>query len=121
MFEVTGYEHPYILVTCRRTGETYRFLVGDDGALVHDDVGVDRLAEMVVGRDDRAVRQFQGAGTEPVEFAIDVEIAKLPLQLDGKPVRQRALAEIVREQERLAGVELLQRGDDLVQLGVHVD
>jgi hypothetical protein len=36
MFEVTRYEHPYIFVTSRGTGETYRFLVGDDGALVHD-------------------------------------------------------------------------------------
>ena len=36
MFEVTSYEHPLIFVTSRRTGETYRFLVGDDGALVND-------------------------------------------------------------------------------------
>jgi hypothetical protein len=36
MFEVTSYEHPVILVMSRRTGETYRFLVGEDGALVND-------------------------------------------------------------------------------------
>jgi hypothetical protein len=36
MFEVTSYEHPLIFVMNRRTGETYRFLVGEDGALVND-------------------------------------------------------------------------------------
>jgi hypothetical protein len=36
VFEVTSYEHPVILVMSRRTGETYRFLVGEDGALVND-------------------------------------------------------------------------------------
>lgn len=35
MFEVTSYEHPLIFVMSRRTGETYRFLVGEDGALVN--------------------------------------------------------------------------------------
>lgn len=35
MFEVTRYEPPYIFVMSRRTGETYRFLVGDDGTLEH--------------------------------------------------------------------------------------
>jgi hypothetical protein len=33
MFEVTKYEPPQIFVTSRRTGETYRFLVGIDGAV----------------------------------------------------------------------------------------
>ncbi len=36
MFEVTQYEPPYIFVRSRRTAETYRFLVGNDGALVHE-------------------------------------------------------------------------------------
>jgi hypothetical protein len=36
MFEVTSYEHPYIFVRCRRTFETYRFFVADDGTLEHD-------------------------------------------------------------------------------------
>jgi hypothetical protein len=36
MFEVTAYKPPYIFVTSRRTGETYQFLVGDDGTLAHD-------------------------------------------------------------------------------------
>lgn len=36
MFEVTGYLHPYIYVRCRRTGETYRFLVANDGTLEHE-------------------------------------------------------------------------------------
>ena len=35
MFEVTKYEPPYIFVTSRRTGETYMFVVGLDGALTH--------------------------------------------------------------------------------------
>lgn len=42
MFEVSGYEHPYIYVTCRRTAETYRFLVGNDGAVVHDGARFDQ-------------------------------------------------------------------------------
>jgi hypothetical protein len=36
MFEVAQYEPPYIFVRSRRTAETYRFLVGNDGALVND-------------------------------------------------------------------------------------
>lgn len=36
MFEVVRYQHPEIFVTSRRTGETYRFLVRDDGTLAHD-------------------------------------------------------------------------------------
>jgi hypothetical protein len=36
MLEVTRYEHPLILVTRRQTGESYRFLVGQNGALAGD-------------------------------------------------------------------------------------
>ena len=36
MFEVVQYEPPHIFVRCRRTGETYRFEVGGDGALEHE-------------------------------------------------------------------------------------
>lgn len=36
MFEVTKYEYPEIFVTCRRTGETYKFLVEGDGSLVRE-------------------------------------------------------------------------------------
>lgn len=42
MFVVTKYEHPYIFVTCRRTGETERLLVGDGGALTHDGTRFDQ-------------------------------------------------------------------------------
>lgn len=35
-FEVVRHEHPNILVVNRQTYETYRFTVGDDGALAHD-------------------------------------------------------------------------------------
>ena len=41
MFEVTRYEHPAIFVTSRRTGETFRFLVYDEGALVRGGTGID--------------------------------------------------------------------------------
>ena len=40
MFEVTRYEPPEIFVTSRRTGETYKFSVGGDGAVI-DDLFVD--------------------------------------------------------------------------------
>jgi hypothetical protein len=36
MFEVTRYEPPHVFVTKRQTGETYKLLVGNDGA-VHDE------------------------------------------------------------------------------------
>ena len=36
MLEVTRYEHPLLLVTRRQTGESYRFLVGQNGALASD-------------------------------------------------------------------------------------
>jgi len=42
MFEVLSYEHPYIFVRCRRTGETYRFFVPDDGALEHEGARFDQ-------------------------------------------------------------------------------
>ena len=35
-FRVVRYEHPDIFVVNRQTYETYRFTVGDDGALAHD-------------------------------------------------------------------------------------
>jgi hypothetical protein len=41
MFEVTGYRHPHIFVTSRRTGETYRFRVEDNGTLANDEVRFD--------------------------------------------------------------------------------
>ena len=36
-FEVVCHEHPNIFVVNRQTYETYRFTVGDDGALAHDE------------------------------------------------------------------------------------
>jgi hypothetical protein len=33
MFEVTRYEPPHVFVTKRQTGETYKVLVGIDGAV----------------------------------------------------------------------------------------
>lgn len=42
LFEVTSYEHPLIFVMSRRTGETYRFLVGNDGALINEGIQFDQ-------------------------------------------------------------------------------
>lgn len=42
MFEIARYEHPEIFVTSRRTGETYRFLVREDGTLAHDGTSFDQ-------------------------------------------------------------------------------
>ena len=42
MFEIAEYSHPHIFVRSRRTGETYRFLVGDDGALAHEGTSFDQ-------------------------------------------------------------------------------
>jgi hypothetical protein len=41
MFEVTRYEPPLVFVTKRQTGETYKFLLGMDGA-VKDEVLFDQ-------------------------------------------------------------------------------
>ena len=56
MYEVTKYEHPYILVRNRRTFETYKFLVGINGVLTpsesRSDLGDARRAAIfyLVGR-----------------------------------------------------------------------
>lgn len=42
MFEVTKYDPPFILVTCRRTGETYKFLVRPNGDVSHDEASLDQ-------------------------------------------------------------------------------
>jgi hypothetical protein len=42
MFEVTKYEFPNIFVTSRRTGETFKFLVGIEGALAHNQARFDQ-------------------------------------------------------------------------------
>jgi hypothetical protein len=41
MFEVVRYEHPEIFITSRRTGETYRFRVSEDGTLPNDAASFD--------------------------------------------------------------------------------
>src|SRR5258708_3221377 len=99
------------------------YLEGDkvvgDRALVHHDVGVNRFSEMIVGRDDGAVRQPQRAIAEPVVVAVDFPARELFFDMDGEPVRQRALAEILFEQKGLARVEFMECGDDLVEFGLH--
>ncbi len=42
MFEVVRYEHPEIFITSRRTGETYRFRVNEDGTVPHDGASLDQ-------------------------------------------------------------------------------
>jgi hypothetical protein len=42
MFEVTKYEFPHIFVTSRRTGETFKFLVGIEGALANSKTRLDQ-------------------------------------------------------------------------------
>ena len=42
MFEVSRYEHPHIFVTSRRTGETYHFLVDDDGSVSRQEPDFDQ-------------------------------------------------------------------------------
>jgi hypothetical protein len=44
MFEVTKYEFPHIFVTSRRTGETYKFLVGIEGLLANNKTRFDQRA-----------------------------------------------------------------------------
>ena len=77
-------------------------------ALVHDDVGINRFAEMIVGRDNRAMRQPQRSLAEPVIIAIDFPARKLLFAMHREPVRQRALTEILFQQEDLMRIKLLQ-------------
>jgi hypothetical protein len=63
-FEVVRHEHPNIFVVNRRTYETHRFTVGDDGALAPDgrwsDLGEARrtaMAFLARREKDRAPRQ----------------------------------------------------------------
>jgi hypothetical protein len=42
MFEVVRYEQPNIFVTSRRTGETYKFPVREDGTLAYTGTSVDQ-------------------------------------------------------------------------------
>src|SRR3954454_16642621 len=88
-------------------------------ALMHDNVGVNRLSQMIVCRDDGAVGQPQRPLAEPVVVAIDLPPRKLVFQMDGQPVRQRALAQIMLEQEALAAIKLGERRHDFVQLRLH--
>ena len=58
-FEVVCHEHPNIFVVSRQTYETYRFTVGDDGALAHDEPRSDlgearRTAIAFLARSERA-------------------------------------------------------------------
>lgn len=42
MFEVTDYRHPRVFVTCRRTGETYLFVVEANGIVTRDELSSDQ-------------------------------------------------------------------------------
>src|SRR6476620_8908296 len=90
-----------------------------NGALVHHDVGIDGFGEMIVGRDDRPVRQPQRAVAEPVVFAVDLPARELLFEMHSKPVRQRAFPGFLFEQKGFMRVELVKCGDDLVQHGLH--
>ena len=70
-----------------------------DLAPMNDDVGIDRLGEVIVGRDDGAVGQLQRPLAKPVIVAIDVPAGKLPLEMHREAMGERALAEILLEQE----------------------
>src|SRR5689334_2143369 len=90
-----------------------------DLALMHDDVGIDRFAEMVVGRDDGSVRKPHGAFAKPVVVAIDLPARKLLFDMHGEPVCQRAFAEITLQDEGFVRVEFAQGGDQSVELALH--
>ncbi|WP_338319994.1 hypothetical protein, partial [Bradyrhizobium ottawaense] len=57
------------------------------------------------------VRQMQRALAEPVVIAVDRPAGELLLQMHGEPVGDRALADVLLEQEALVGVEVPQRRD----------
>ena len=60
-FEVVRHEYPNIFVVNRQTYETYRFTIGDGGALVHDGLRSDlgearRTAIAFLARSEKAPR-----------------------------------------------------------------
>ena len=75
---------------------------------------------MIVGRDDRAAREPQRALAQPVVIAIDLPAGKMLLHMHRQPVRDRALAKILFEQQRFVRIEFPKRGYDLVELGLHL-
>ncbi len=89
-------------------------------ALVHHDIGINRFSELIIGGDNRSVRQPQRPLAQPVVIAIDLPARELLFEMHRQPVRQRALAEILRKQEGLARIEFAERAQNLVQRGLHL-
>ncbi len=89
-------------------------------ALVHDDIGIDRFCEMIVGRDHSSMRQPQRPLPQPVVVAIDAPARKLLFQMHRQPVGQRALSKILLKQVGLVRIKLAKRTYNLVQLGLHL-
>jgi hypothetical protein len=75
---------------------------------------------MIVGRDDRAMREPQRAFAEPVVIAIDLPTRELLFKMHGQPVCQRTLSKVLLEQEGFARIKLPKCGYDLVELGLHL-
>ena len=57
--------------------------IGGDRAPMHDDIGINRFSEVIVGGDDGAVRQPQRAVAEPVVVAVDVPALELAFFMVG--------------------------------------
>ena len=90
-----------------------------NGPPVHHDIGMNGLAERIIGRDDRSPGQEQRALAQPVVVAVDLPVRELPLDANREPMAQRALAGVLLKQIGLASIELLERCNEFVQLGVH--
>src|SRR5205823_7453965 len=78
-----------------------------------------RLAQFIVGGNDRSVWQFQQTLAESVVVAVDLPAVELPFDVHRHPVRQRTLAEILLQQIGLVLIEFPDRVDDLVQRRLH--
>lgn len=88
-----------------------------NGPAMDHNIGIYRFADIVVGRDDRSLRQQQPALADPIIVAIDVPSIELGFEMDRKAMRQGTLANIFLKQKRLARVEHIKRADNLIQFG----
>src|SRR5229473_1260993 len=92
-----------------------------NGATVHHDIGINRFSEVVVGRDNRSMREPQRPLPQPVVIAVDLPAAdELLFEMHRQPVRQRALAEILLQQMGFARVEFPECRDHPAQFRLHL-
>ena len=91
MFEVTKYEHPEIFVTCRRTGETYKFSVDAIGTTDHEAAGAIHDARQAALSYLRGFRQHGKEWLLKLRMSITDQIREDQRRRQPLPTRARLL------------------------------